>query len=411
MSRALLDSPPDAKSFGKTRLGEDLTTAHILVADDNRASRTIIAHHLRASGFNNIALVEDGYQALMAMSDMPAELVITDLIMPNVDGLELCRLLRAAPETIEVPVLVQTGSTDPDLRAKAFSNGATDLVTKPYDPRELLSRVRILLERGRLIERLSEFQRGIEHELLQAASIQEALLPSQVLLNHIRSICPLDLAGHHEASVGLGGDIWGIEAVTSKRIMIFSADFAGHGIGAALNTVRMHSFINTNLAKPNDPAVLLDQLNQFLCGVLPTGQYATMFCAILDLEACMIEYASAAAPPQLLRGAGDRPFEVIQEPGFPLGVSRSATFDSTKAPFGPGGTLLLFSDALIETPQPPEEVFTPEGLCGFVNTINAAAEAQEIRDRVLREFFSRISEKPGDDLTLIAAHYVKQEKL
>lgn len=426
MSSDLFENLTDSVSFTQSRLGEDLTTARILVVDDNRAARGFIALHLRSNGFKNISIVEDGFAALTSMDAVQPELVITDLLMPNMNGLELCGRLRADPKTSEIPVLAQTASTDPDLRAQAFASGATDLLTKPFDPRELLYRVRILLERGRLIERLSEFKRRMADELRQAAAIQEALLPSQATLERIKALCPMDVAGHYEASEELGGDIWGIELVGDHKVMIFNADFAGHGLSAALNTMRLHSFINGGPEKSRSPAALLTQLNRFLCDVLPLGQYATMFCGVMDFRECSIEYASAAAPPQLLRSAADRPFEIVQEPGFPLGVTRDATYDNFSAPFAPGGTLLLFSDALIETPAPPDAAFTETSLRDFVESVAPALRRHgpggsvdalapvrgphELRDVVLGEFFTRISGKPEDDLTFVAAHHLLVEK-
>jgi phosphoserine phosphatase RsbU/P len=418
-----LDEPTN---FVKTRLGEDLTTARILVVDDNRVARGLISLHLRSSGFKNIGIVEDGFEALKSIRAARPELVITDLLMPKMGGVELCRNLQADPMTSEIPVLAQTASTDPDLRAQAFACGASDLITKPFDPRELLYRVRILLERGRLIERLSEFQRRIADELSQAAAIQEALLPNEAVQNRLRAVCPIEVAGHYEASDELGGDIWGIELVGDQRVMIFNADFAGHGLTAALNTMRLHSFINGGPEKSRDPATLLSQLNQFLCDVLPLGQYATMFCGIMDFREHRIDYAWAAAPPMLLRSAADRPFEIVQEPGFPLGVTRDATYENFTAAFAPGATLLLFSDALIETPSPPDAAFNETSLCEFVEMIAPASLPPELRggvdpfvsangphalrDGVLREFFSRIPTKPADDLTLVAAHHVMGEE-
>ncbi len=390
---------------------DDLTTANILVVDDYAPGRALIAAQLQANGFQNVDLVEDGSQALRAIGVRRPELIIADLLMPTMNGFDLCRSLRADPDTREIPILAQTASTDPDLRALAFASGATDLFTKPYDPNELLCRVRILLERGRLIDRLTEFQEMIAEDLRQAAAAQEALLPSEARVRRLKSAYPLDLASFYEASVGLGGDIWDIEPLDEARVLIFNADFAGHGVSAALNTVRLHSFIHSTPGRPASPAAMLTQLNRFLCDVLPTGQYATMFCAIINFGANTLEYASAAAPPQLLRTAANRPFEIVQEPGFPLGVTREATYENRMAAFEPGAMLLLFSDALIETPPPPHAIFTADSLCRFVDGLSPDGGPRALCDRVLRHLFSRVSEKPADDLTLIAAHHVMQERM
>jgi phosphoserine phosphatase RsbU/P len=397
----------DAADAG--RLGADLTTAAILVVDDYSPGRALVAAQLQANGFHNIDLVEDGSQALAAIRVRRPELIIADLLMPTMSGFDLCRQIRADPATCEIPVLAQTASVDPDLRARAFASGATDLFTKPYDPDELLCRVRILLQRGRLIDRLIEFQEMIAEDLRQAAAAQKALLPSEARLEQLKAACPLDLASLYEASAGLGGDLWGIEALDERRVMIFNADFAGHGVSAALNTVRLHSFINSTPVRPASPAAMLAQLNGFLCSVLPTGQYATMFCAVMDFAANTLQYASAAAPPQLLRTGANRPFAIIEEPGFPLGVTREATFDDQVAAFEPGAMLLLFSDALIETPPPPDAVFTADSLRRFADAVPAESGPHVLCDRVLRHLFRHIREKPADDLTLIAAHHVMPE--
>ncbi len=408
MAPLSLTSPPDARSC-QVRPQDDLTNASILVVDDNQAGRALVAAQLRACGFRNIELVEDGYQALEAVKIRRPELIITDLLMPQMDGFELCRSIRANPLTRGIPVLASTATTDPDLRAQAFASGATDLFTKPYDPKELLWRVGILLERGRLIDRLTEFQKVIAEDLLQAAATQIALLPSEERLGALSAAFPLEVASHYEASVGLGGDLWGIEKAGEDRVLVFNADFAGHGVSAAFNTVRMHSFIHSGSKQYGTPAGLLTDLNRLLCDVLPTGQYATMFCAILDFAADRVEYASAAAPPQLLRSAADEPFTIISEPGFPLGVTRMATFDNCEAPFAPGGTLLLFSDALIETPPPPDAAFDVARLCDFVSAIPVEDGPHEIIHQVLRHLFANIRDKPEDDLTLVAAHHTGRE--
>jgi sigma-B regulation protein RsbU (phosphoserine phosphatase) len=409
MQSGVFANPGSAGVGDKLSLDDDLTTAKILVVDDSRTIRALITGHLRANGFTNLLAVADGNEALQATATYRPELIITDLLMPNLDGFDLCRLLRKNPDTRGIPVLAQTASTDPDLRAHAFESGATDLLPKPFDPRELLSRVRVLLERGRLIERLSEFQRHIAEELLQASAIQEALLPSDALLDRLKGMFPLDVAGHYQSSVGIGGDIWGLEQIDDRKLLIFNADFAGHGVGAALNTVRLHSFIQSTPDKTPVPSILLAELNRFLCEVLPTGQFATMFCALIDFESRIIDYSSAAAPPQLLRGAAGQRFEVIEVAGFPLGVTRDATYENRVAPFSPGGMLVLFSDALIETPPPPESAFTPLTLCDFANSLPPDIRPRQLCDRLLKELFERASEKPSDDLTLIAVQHMKQE--
>ncbi len=108
-----------------------------------------------------------------------------------------------------------------------------------------------------------------------------------------------------------------------------------------------------------------------------------------------------------MRSAAGQPFTVIREPGFPLGVTPEATFDNQTAPFEPGAMLLLFSDALIEAPPPPDAIFSADSLCAFIDTAPLPGGPHALCDAILAHLFANIDEKLPDDLTLIAAHYVE----
>ncbi len=84
-------------------------------------------------------------------------------------------------------------------------------------------------------------------------------------------------------------------------VLIYVADFSGHGVAAALNTARFHSFLHLLCQRTDRPAALLKRLNRKLNEVLPVGQFATMFCATIDFKAEILEYSSAGAPPQIFR--------------------------------------------------------------------------------------------------------------
>jgi phosphoserine phosphatase RsbU/P len=387
------------------RIGEDLCTARILVVDDNAVMRKIIAAQLRKAGFLNIAQADDGEHALEAARSWHPELIITDLLMPNVDGFELCRRARDDIATMDIPILVVTGMDEAGARAEVFLAGAADLVTKPLNSRELLARVRIHIERRRLIECLSEFQRRMGQELDQARGMQESLLPSKEDVRRLERQYPITLASHSETSIGIGGDLWGIRAVDQSRLSLFTVDFAGHGVGAALNTFRLHSYTSGTLGQIDDAATWLDQLNRFLCDVLPIGQFATAFCAVIDFSTGTLEYAAAAAPANLVLSADSRlGFRPIDGTGFPLGVTREAAYQNRTVRFGPGSKLFLFSDALIETPDPINPVFTAEKLRAFLNARQSETSPQAVQSALLAQLRAEWPGKPDDDLTILTLY-------
>jgi len=120
-----------------------VTVARILVVDDDHTVREVVVSYLRAAG-HTVSEAEDGEQALQAMREVPADLVVLDLMLPGIDGLEVCRRLR---EQGDVPIIMLTalgGETD---RVVGLERGADDYVTKPFSPRELVLRVDGVLRR------------------------------------------------------------------------------------------------------------------------------------------------------------------------------------------------------------------------------------------------------------------------
>ena len=408
---AIVENRPVVASFALDKrfsdnVGGDLKSARILIIDDSAAIRVVIVGLLRNYGYVNLVEAADGAEGLEVVNNWHPDIVITDLLMPNMDGFEFCHRMRSSKATSDIPILIQTCMGKSEERTAVFSAGACDMIAKPIDPQELLARLRLHLERRRLIGRLSEFQRRMGQELDLARAMQESLLPDEAHLRQLESRYPVSLASYYEASIGLGGDIWGLVPIDDHRLKVFSTDFAGHGVGAALNTFRLHSFMVSGSEQADTAAAWLDQLNQYLCGVLPIGQFATMFCGIIDFAAGELQYASASAPAQLIRNGdpGDR-FYPVDGTGFPLGLNRQATYENHTCAFGPGSTLFLYSDALIETPDPPDAVFTAESLCAFLDCEDRDLSPQMLQNAVLRQLDSCAQAKPEDDLTIVALQY------
>jgi sigma-B regulation protein RsbU (phosphoserine phosphatase) len=243
----------------------------------------------------------------------------------------------------------------------------------------------------------------MDDQLANAIALQNEMLPSAERLAHIEAHCPLDVSSYYKARDKIGGDIWGIEVTGPQRCMIYAADFTGHGVAAALNTARFHSFIHMMRQRTQKPGSLLWKLNKRLHEVLPTNQFATMFCATLDFKAQSIEYASAGAPPQLYRRSSNAPFEILSQPSLPLGVLRDTAYESQTAPFLHGGTLALYTDGLIETPKPPHSAFTVESLKDFLDNAPQWQTSSDLRRAVISHLFAKPAAMPDDDVTLIVA--------
>jgi two-component system phosphate regulon response regulator PhoB len=125
----------------------DEVSGPILVVDDEADIRTLIALNLKREGFRVIT-AETGQDALeLALAERPA-LIVLDLMLPDIQGTEVCRRLRAQHATAEIPVLMLTARTDEIDRVVGFEVGADDYVTKPFSVRELVLRCRAILRRA-----------------------------------------------------------------------------------------------------------------------------------------------------------------------------------------------------------------------------------------------------------------------
>jgi phosphoserine phosphatase RsbU/P len=182
MSAVISSSPPVAAPETR-QIG--IYDCLILVVDDTEFNRTLITAMLRQAGFRRIQHAVDGIDALKKIGDELPDLVILDIVMPGLDGFEVCRHLRADPRFSDLPVLVQTALSNTEDRNKAFQLGTTDLITKPIDRNELLARVRIHLENRILIQDLQLYRARLESELGMAREMYNHLLPTPALFDQI----------------------------------------------------------------------------------------------------------------------------------------------------------------------------------------------------------------------------------
>jgi DNA-binding response OmpR family regulator len=120
-------------------------TGRILVVDDDPTVADVVARYLLRDG-HDVECVADGRLALAKAAESPPDLVVLDLMLPGIDGLEVCRRLR---ETSPVPVVMLTALGDETDRLVGLETGADDYVIKPFSPRELALRVRSVLRRAR----------------------------------------------------------------------------------------------------------------------------------------------------------------------------------------------------------------------------------------------------------------------
>jgi DNA-binding response OmpR family regulator len=136
---------PFSRGDGPT---EEKPVTVVLVADDDADIRDLVAFKLEQAGFDVIA-VEDGQTALEQARSRQPTLAVLDVSMPGLSGIDVCKMLRADPATAGILIIMLTARVQEQDVEGGFSAGADDYVTKPFSPRELVSRIQALLSRAR----------------------------------------------------------------------------------------------------------------------------------------------------------------------------------------------------------------------------------------------------------------------
>jgi phosphate regulon transcriptional regulator PhoB len=123
-------------------------SSRVLIVEDEPDIRELVVHHLKREGYQ-VSAASSGEEALRQVQAAPPDLVLLDLMMPAMDGLEVCRRLRQDPATVSLPIVMLTAKGDEVDRVLGLEIGADDYIVKPFSPKELLARVRAVLRRSR----------------------------------------------------------------------------------------------------------------------------------------------------------------------------------------------------------------------------------------------------------------------
>ncbi|WP_085899715.1 PP2C family protein-serine/threonine phosphatase [Kiloniella majae] len=379
----------------------DITACKILVVDDEMLIRELIKAQLSSAGFSAIDVAEDGLDGVKKISDTKPDLVILDIQMPGMNGIDVLKKVRADPDFDDMPIIVETGHDDKAFRNEVLRAGATDIISKPIDFKLLRLRVRTHLEHRLLVLSLKTYQQRVEQELQAARSMQLQLLPRERDILSIKEKYGVKIDWHYQASSELSGDCWGIHPITDTKFGVFIVDFTGHGVGAAVNTFRLHTVMNDLQPDIESPARYLEKLNDQLIDLIPRGQFATINYSIIDVEQNMLTYASAGHTSPIIESSSMNEVFLGKPDGLPIGIKKSVKFEDHAVALDPGGFLFLYSDALIETPDEEAISLEDDGLLKLVcKTLSQSNEKRPL-EVLLNDFYARSPALPSDDVTAI----------
>lgn len=333
----------------------------ILVVDDSDSIRTMVMTHLTQLGYS-VRGAADGFRGLEELRREPPDVVLSDMRMPNMDGLEFLRLARVLYPNL--PIIMMSGAGLLGDAIGALKLGAWDYMEKSLiEPAVLEHAVGKALERSQLLEEnkrhrthLEQANRELSASLRILAEDEEAgrQLQRRMLPRSPRQFGPYEFSCELVPSAFLSGDFIDAFPIDAGHFGFYLADVSGHGVSSALVTVLLRSLVHQQLAEVsrrgdaliNSPSRLLEWLNQEFCRE-DLGKHLTMFYGVVDLQEHSLRFANAGHFPWPVIFDGQTS-SVLEQPGVPVGLMPSSLYQERRIELPPEMVLAVFSDGLTE---------------------------------------------------------------
>jgi sigma-B regulation protein RsbU (phosphoserine phosphatase) len=412
----------------------------ILCIDDDQNITDVVSRYLTKWGYR-VHVASDGETGWKLIQEEKPEIVLTDWMMPGIDGPELCRRVRNTGFTDYVYMILLTAKDEKEDLILGMNAGADDFISKPFDFRELKVRLNaaarlIRLERQRLRmaaalddqnQKLNELYDTVTEDLEAAARIQRTLLPEK------KSFIPgYNFDWLFTPSTFISGDVFNIFPIDTMHLNFYLIDVSGHGIPAALLSTTLSRILSPNshkyslgplgqfkcytcpnrenpMVSLNSPASIALELNRQFISDDETMQYFTMVYGSVNLQDNIVTITQAGHPHPFLHKA-DGSIQTLWGGGFPIGLIPDADFTEASLPFEPGDRLFLYSDGLSECHSQNGETFGSHAIEEIIRA-GKGLPLKEITDQLRRALAAhRGSELFEDDISFLAIERCAEHK-
>lgn len=368
----------------------------VLVVDDSRLQRSILRKNLEKWGYR-VEEVSCGREALDFCRVTPPDLVISDWMMPEMDGIEFCRDFKGLDNDRFGYFILLTSKSEKDEIVQGLDNGADDFLTKPVSSAELRARLlagerilemeRELTRKNKLVEAAHEelklLYKSIDNDLIEAKQLQQSLVRER----H-RDFGQAQISLILQSSGHVGGDLVGFFPITEDEVGLFAIDVSGHGISSALMTARLAGYMSSASKEQNigieyskkkghealDPGDVIARLNNLVLTEMTTEHYLTLVYAVANLKTGRIRAAQAGHPHPLVQRS-DGCIETVGEGGFPVGLVPDARYEEFDLQLGEGDRLLICSDGVSECMNEENQLFEDERLEEYMRDWKAKSGA------------------------------------
>ena len=367
----------------------------ILVVDDSPVNLQVLVRTLHGSG-HRILAARDGRSALEIARRARPDLMLLDVMMPDLDGFEVCRAIKAHADTRDTAVIFLSALGEVSDKVSGLELGAVDYITKPIQAEEVLARVANHLTRQYLERELRRSRDSLERELAGAANMQRLILPASMPAHPA-----VTFAAYYQTSRHAGGDYYDVLPLAPHRFGIAVADVSGHGAPAAIVMAMIRAVLHASEAPLDDPAAVLHRVNRHFRYLWETAMFATGLYGVLDAERGTLHLACAGHPPPLLLRATGQVESLPVTPVLALLWDELGDIPVTTHALRSGERVLFFTDGITDRQAPDGSMFDEERLVAALAGIGPVAPALLV-DRLTAELDGfAAGREPDDDQTLL----------
>jgi phosphoserine phosphatase RsbU/P len=377
-------------------------SARVLVVDDVADNRDILVRRLGRLGISLVEQATNGREALEAIARQAFDLILLDIMMPEMDGFEVLQILKAQDKLVDLPVIVISALTDLDPVVRCIELGAEDFILKPFNATLLRARILSTLEKKKLRDAMREELARKQEELNDARALQLALVPANYRGSHNGRLVSIDIV--LEPAKELGGDLADYFLIGKDLIVTLLGDVSGKGAGAALMMARTQALFRA-LSMRDDaleifgaPERAANLVNAVLSRDNHSCMFVTMLLTVLEVSSGHLACVRAGHVAPFLIDARGVVRRLLPETTLPLGLYEGDHYRSSVIELQAGDELLIVTDGVTEAMNAADELFGEPRVDEFM--------AESAGDGMLGRLVAQVRQfeaglAPSDDLAAI----------
>ena len=380
----------------------------ILVVDDNETNRDMLSRRLARQGYQ-VHLVAGGRQAFELLETQAVDLILLDVMMPEMNGYDALQRLKANPAQRDIPVLMISALDEMDSVVRCIELGAEDYLFKPFDPVLLRARIGACLEKKRLRDEIARHVRRMERELELARAIQLSMVPTDFSIAGPQG---LELYATLQPAYEVGGDLYDFFWMTPERMCLVVADVSDKGASAALFMARAKTVIrllatNFDRAAGRAPtaAELVVRIDAELCQDNPYSMFVTLLLCIVDARTGGIEWCNAGHNPPYLIAPDGAITQLARDNGIPIGIDAEFSRVTETVQLASGGSLFAYTDGVSESMNEENGMFGTDRLEAVLRSCGGHTP-QDVVNAMLRHVQTFAgSAAASDDITMLVCRW------